>query len=225
MRNEPENIDNTEPSSDNFRQLLEESKLGSNYRLNMKFRDERIVMSVDDFTLKDDRKLYHSMAASSAVCAMEVKKENIRESLISLSSIEHRSQFVATVKGVDFVNDSKATNVNSTWYELERMKKPVVLILGGVDNGNDYRILNDMIREKVRGIVCLGVYNERIHEAFEGVTDWIEDASSAEDAVKRAFRLAQKGDVVLLSPACASFDLFKNYEDRGEQFMAAVKNL
>jgi UDP-N-acetylmuramoylalanine--D-glutamate ligase len=132
---------------------------------------------------------------------------------------------VATIKGVEFINDSKATNVNSTWFALESMEKPVILILGGVDKGNDYATMKEMVSEKVKAIVCMGTDNIKIHEAFETLVSAMVNTSSAEEAVQAAFHFATKGDVVLLSPACASFDLFKNYEDRGNQFKQAVKNL
>lgn len=191
----------------------------------IRFKDEQMAMSVEDFALKGQHNLYNSMAAGLAARAVDVKKENIRSSLVTMESLEHRMQFVATVRGIDFINDSKGTNVNSTWYALEGMEKPVVLILGGVDKGNDYRILDELIKEKVHAIVCMGVSNERIHAAFGSIVPVIVDASSAPDAVNKSYQLANSGDVVLLSPACASFDLFKNYEDRGEQFIKAVKNL
>ena len=165
------------------------------------------------------------MAASLAATALGVKKDSVREALSTMESLAHRMQPIVTIGGVEFINDSKATNVNSTWYALESMQKPVVLILGGVDKGNDYRILEDLVKEKVRAIVCMGIDNRKIHEAFSGMTGKIVDAMSAEDAAEKAYALAQKGDVVLLSPACASFDLFKNYEDRGNQFMSAVREL
>lgn len=133
-------------------------------------------------------------------------------------------EHVATIRGVEFINDSKATNVNSTWYALESMEKPTILILGGVDKGNDYSILNDLVKEKVKTIICLGVDNRKIHEAFGNVIR-VVNTGSAPEAVHAAFHFAEKGDVVLLSPACASFDLFRNYEDRGGQFKKAVKEL
>ncbi len=134
-------------------------------------------------------------------------------------------EYVSTVRGVEFVNDSKATNVNSTWYALESMSKPVVLILGGIDKGNDYGLMRDLVKEKVKAIVCMGLDNHKIHEAFATSVPLITDTASATDAVRSSFQLAAKGDVVLLSPACASFDLFKNYEDRGRQFKEAVRDL
>jgi UDP-N-acetylmuramoylalanine--D-glutamate ligase len=133
-------------------------------------------------------------------------------------------ELVSTVRGVEFINDSKATNVNSTWYALESMSKPTVLILGGVDKGNDYSLIHDLIKEKVKAIVCMGTDNSKIHAAFEGLVKIVE-TGSADHAVQAAYHLASPGDVVLLSPACASFDLFKNYEDRGNQFKEAVRNL
>jgi UDP-N-acetylmuramoylalanine--D-glutamate ligase len=134
-------------------------------------------------------------------------------------------EMVATVRGIDFINDSKATNVNSTWYALESMEKPVTLILGGIDKGNDYELIKDIVREKVKTIICMGIDNKKIHDSFEDVIHPIIDVMSAEEAVAKAYSLSSKGDVVLLSPACASFDLFKNYEDRGNQFKKAVKSL
>lgn len=225
MKNLDKYLNNVKAFPISMKNELPEGTFVSNHELHVKFRDEEITMSVEDFALKGKHNLYNSMAAASAAAAIGVRKENIRESLVSIKSLEHRMQFVATIGGVDFINDSKATNINSTWFALEGMEKPVVLILGGVDKGNDYRILEDLVRDKVHAIVCMGVSNEKIHNAFSGITDQITDALSAEEAVKKAYGLAHKGDVVLLSPACASFDLFKNYEDRGEQFMKAVKNL
>jgi UDP-N-acetylmuramoylalanine--D-glutamate ligase len=156
---------------------------------------------------------------------MDIRKNKIREAVQTFQNLEHRMESVATVRGVEFVNDSKATNVNSTWYALESMTKPTVLILGGVDKGNDYSLIRELVTEKVKAIVCLGVDNKKIHEAFKDGSQTIVDAGSAEEAAKAAFDLSTVGDVVLLSPACASFDLFKNYEDRGTQFKNAVKNL
>jgi UDP-N-acetylmuramoylalanine--D-glutamate ligase len=132
---------------------------------------------------------------------------------------------VASIKNVEFINDSKATNVNSTWFALESMEKPVILILGGVDKGNDYAILKDLVKEKVKAIVCMGTDNRKIHEAFGDTVSLMVNTTSAQEATQAAFHFASKGDVVLLSPACASFDLFKNYEDRGNQFKKAVKEL
>ncbi|MFN8252165.1 MAG: UDP-N-acetylmuramoyl-L-alanine--D-glutamate ligase [Ferruginibacter sp.] len=196
-----------------------------NQKLHLKWKNEEMQMSIEDFALKGKHNQYNSMAASLAASAVDIRKEKIREALQTFQSLEHRMEPVATIKNVEFINDSKATNVNSTWFALESMKKPVVLILGGVDKGNDYSLLAELVKEKVKGIVCMGVDNKKIHEAFANVVSNMADASSAVEAVQAAFRFAEKGDVVLLSPACASFDLFKNYEDRGNQFKKAVKEL
>lgn len=196
-----------------------------NQKLHLKWKNEEMQMSIEDFALKGKHNQYNSMAASLAASAVDIRKEKIREALQTFQSLEHRMEPVATIKNVEFINDSKATNVNSTWFALESMKKPVVLILGGVDKGNDYSLLTELVQEKVKAIVCMGVDNKKIHDAFSGVLTNITDAASAEEAVQTSFRFAEKGDVVLLSPACASFDLFKNYEDRGNQFKKAVKEL
>ncbi len=197
----------------------------SNDQLHLKWKNEEMKMSVDDFALKGKHNQYNSMAASSAAVAVEIKKENIRESLQTFENLEHRMEVVATVRGVEFINDSKATNVNSVWFALESMTRPTILILGGVDKGNDYTLLRELIREKVKAIICMGTDNRKIHEALGDVAPLIVNTTSAHEAVRSAFHLANKGDVVLLSPACASFDLFKNYEDRGNQFKQAVKEL
>ena len=197
----------------------------TNAQMYLKWKAEEMHMSIEDFALKGKHNQYNSMAASLGATAVGIKKEIIRESLQTFQSLEHRMEPVAKIKGVQFINDSKATNVNSTWFALESIDKPTILILGGVDKGNDYSLLNDLVKEKVKAIVCMGVDNRKIHEAFGDIVSLIVNASSAEEAVKAAFHFSDKGDVVLLSPACASFDLFKNYEDRGNQFKHAVKNL
>lgn len=184
-----------------------------------------LTMGVQDFSLRGRHNQYNTMAACLAASVMEIRKERIREAVTHFESLEHRMEKVATVRGVEFINDSKATNVNSTWYALESMTGPVVLILGGVDKGNDYGLILDLVREKVKAIVCLGTDNAKIHEAFRAVVPHMVDAGSAEQAVQLAFRLSAKGDTVLLSPACASFDLFRNYEDRGRRFKLAVRDL
>lgn len=182
-------------------------------------------MSVFDFALKGKHNQYNTMAACLAATSMEIRKERIREAVMDFQSLEHRMESVAMVRGVEFINDSKATNVNSTWYALESMTKPTILILGGVDKGNDYSLLMDLVKEKVKAIICLGVDNRKIHEAFQNVVSPIVNTGSAAESVQAAFHFSEKGDVVLLSPACASFDLFKNYEDRGKQFKQAVRDL
>ncbi len=184
-----------------------------------------LTMSIFDFALKGKHNQYNTMAAAVASSVVGIRKEKIRDAVASFESLEHRMEKVATIRGVEFINDSKATNVNSAWFALESMEKPVVLILGGVDKGNDYELIKDMVAEKVKAIVCMGLDNSKIHEAFSEVVERIVDASTADEAVKKAYALSIKGDLVLLSPACASFDLFKNYEDRGEQFKKAVKEL
>jgi UDP-N-acetylmuramoylalanine--D-glutamate ligase len=196
-----------------------------NDEMHIKVKEEQTQMSIYDFALKGKHNQYNTMAASVAGATMDIRKEKIREAVETFENLEHRMEMVATVRGVDFINDSKATNVNSTWFALESMTRPTVLILGGIDKGNDYSLLEDVVKEKVKAIVCMGVDNSKIHAAFEGKISTIVDATSAEEAVDYAYRLATIGDVVLLSPACASFDLFKNYEDRGKQFKAAVRNL
>ena len=186
---------------------------------------DQLTMSIFDFALKGKHNQYNTMAAAVASSVVGIRKEKIRDAVASFESLAHRMEKVATVRGVEFINDSKATNVNSAWFALESMEKPVVLILGGVDKGNDYELIKDMVAEKVKAIVCMGLDNSKIHEAFSEVVEKIVDARSADEAVKKAYALSIKGDLVLLSPACASFDLFKNYEDRGEQFKKAVKEL
>lgn len=193
--------------------------------LHVKLQDEDMSMSIYELALRGKHNLYNSMAAGISARTMHIRKESIRESLKSFRSLEHRLEYVTAVRGVDFINDSKATNVNSVWFALESMDKPVVLILGGVDKGNDYSLIRDLVSEKVKAIVCLGKDNARIHEAFSDRTDVIVDTLNMQDAVQAAFLCAAKGDVVLLSPACASFDLFKNYEDRGLQFKTRVHDL
>lgn len=203
----------------------EEGGFISNDELNIRFDGEELNMSIHDLSLKGKHNQYNSMAAGISARIAGIRKEKIRESFSSFEGLEHRLEFIATVRGVDFINDSKATNVNSVWFALESMKQPTVLILGGLDKGNDYGEIMDLVKEKVKAIVCMGVDNKPIHEAFDGVVQAIVDTSSAKDAVAASYALAEKGDVVLLSPACASFDLFKNYEDRGRQFKEAVREL
>ena len=186
--------------------------------------DEQLI-SVHDLTISGKHNQYNSMAAGISARVAGIRKEKIRESFTTFEGLEHRLEYVASVRGVDFINDSKATNINSVWYALESMKRPVVLILGGQDKGNDYNELMELVKEKVKAIVCMGVDNTPIHEAFDKEVATIVDTNSAVAAVQASYALAESGDVVLLSPGCASFDLFKNYEDRGAQFKAAVREL
>jgi UDP-N-acetylmuramoylalanine--D-glutamate ligase len=184
-----------------------------------------LTMSISELALQGKHNIYNSMASGIVAKVLELRNETIRESMGNFKNIEHRLEFVAKISDVTYINDSKATNVNSTWYALESVGDDVVLIMGGVDKGNDYDMLKDLVRSKVRAIVCLGKDNKRIHEAFEDDVEIIVNTFSANEAVQVAYHLAKKGNTVLLSPACASFDLFKNYEDRGNQFKAAVKEL
>jgi len=196
-----------------------------NGQMTLKTGNESLNMSIYDFALKGIHNQYNTLAAGLAASTIGIRKEKIREAVMSFEALEHRMEYVTTVRGVEFINDSKATNLNSTWYALESMQKPVILILGGVDKGNDYSLMRSLVKEKVKAIVCMGLDNRKIHEAFQQDVPLIVNTTSAAEAVKSSFQLASKGDVVLLSPACASFDLFKNYEDRGRQFKEAVREL
>ena len=191
----------------------------------LRIQEERVSMSIYDFALKGKHNNYNTMAAGIAATTLGIRKEKIREAVKNFHSLEHRMEFVAMVRGVEFINDSKATNVNSTWYALESMTKPTVLILGGTDKGNDYTLIAELVKEKVKAVVCMGLDNSKIIEAFKDIAPVIVETDNAKKAVNTSFKLATKGDVVLLSPACTSFDLFKNYEDRGVQFKDAVREL
>lgn len=191
----------------------------------LRIQEERVSMSIYDFALKGKHNQSNTMAAGIAAATIGIRKEKIREAVMNFHSLEHRMEFVAMVRGIEFINDSKATNVNSTWYALESMNKPTILILGGTDKGNDYSLITELVKEKVKAIICMGVDNKKIINAFSNIVPVIIETDSAKKAVNAAFRAAAKEDVVLLSPACASFDLFKNYEDRGVQFKEAVKEL
>jgi len=216
---------NTNPLPFSMKQEVKKGGYIKNDQMMLKIQEERVSMSIYDFALKGKHNAYNTMAASIAATTLGIRKEKIREAVSNFHSLEHRMEFVATVRGVDFVNDSKATNVNSTWYALESMQKSTVLILGGVDKGNDYELIAELVKEKVKAIICMGTDNKKIIDFFGDKVASIVEADSAKKAVTAAFKLAEKGDVVLLSPACASFDLFKNYEDRGIQFKEAVKEL
>ena len=191
----------------------------------IRVKEEEVKMSIYDFQLKGKHNQYNTMAAGIGATNLGIRKEKIRDAVQSFKNLEHRMETIVTIKGVEYINDSKATNVNSTWYALESMEKPTILILGGVDKGNDYATLDELVAEKVKAIVCLGLDNEKIHAAFDGKVAHIVDTDSAAGAARAAYELAEAGDAVLLSPACASFDLFKNYEDRGKQFKQAVIDL
>ncbi len=216
---------NTNPLPFSMKQEVKKGGYIKNDQMMLKIQEERVTMSIYDFALKGKHNAYNTMAASIAATTLGIRKEKIREAVSNFHSLEHRMEFIATVRGVDFINDSKATNVNSTWYALESMQKSTVLILGGVDKGNDYELIADLVKEKVKAIVCMGTDNKKIIEFFKDKVKTIVEVDSAKKAVNASFKLAEKGDLVLMSPACASFDLFKNYEDRGRQFKESVKEL
>jgi UDP-N-acetylmuramoylalanine--D-glutamate ligase len=188
--------------------------------LNGKFTMER-----EQLSLKGRHNLYNSLAAGIAAKVMDIHDEQLRASLSDFVGVEHRLEMVARVKGVDYINDSKATNVNSCWYALQSIKTPLVLILGGTDKGNDYSEIEELVKQKARALIFLGLDNDKLHRFFDGIIPCTTDARSMEEAVAKAYNIAQKGDTVLLSPCCASFDLFRNYEDRGQQFKQQVRQL
>ena len=216
---------NTNPLPFSMKQEVKKGGYIKNDQMMLKIQEERVTMSIYDFALKGKHNAYNTMAASIAATTLGIRKEKIREAVSNFHSLEHRMEFVATVRGVDFINDSKATNVNSTWYALESMQKKTVLILGGVDKGNDYALIAELVKEKVKAIVCMGTDNKKIIDFFKDLVPTIIETDSAKKAVNASFKLAEKGELVLMSPACASFDLFKNYEDRGRQFKESVKEL
>jgi len=183
------------------------------------------IMEEELIALTGEHNLYNSMAAGIAAKLLDIKNDDIRQSLSNFKGVEHRLEKVTRVRGVEYVNDSKATNVNSTWYALQSMKTPVVLILGGTDKGNDYQSIESLVKDKCRALIFLGVDNTKLHTFFDEKVAQITDAHSMQEAVSQAYDIAEKGDTVLLSPCCASFDLFKNYEDRGRQFKAYVRSL
>ncbi|MBA6155962.1 UDP-N-acetylmuramoyl-L-alanine--D-glutamate ligase [Tenacibaculum sp. S7007] len=191
----------------------------------MKLKTEDILMNVSELTLQGKHNTKNAMAASLAARLLKTRKETIAESLSDFEGVEHRLENVQKINGVQYINDSKATNVNAAFYALECMDNPTVWIVGGVDKGNDYSDLMPLVREKVKAIVCLGLDNQKIIDTFGSVVDVLVETAGAEEAVKVAHKISKKGDTVLLSPACASFDLFDSYEDRGNKFKQAVKNL
>jgi len=183
------------------------------------------TMEENLLALTGEHNLHNSLAAGIASKLMDIKNDDIRQSLSSFKGVEHRMEKVARVRGVEYINDSKATNVNSTWYALQTMRTPVVLILGGTDKGNDYRSIETLVKDKCRALIYLGMDNAKLHEFFDAKVEQTTDARSMQEAVLKAYEVAEKGDTVLLSPCCASFDLFINYEDRGKQFKSYVRNL
>ena len=198
-----------------IRQRQDEGAWVEENQIHFLTNNKHLTMLIHDLALQGKHNLYNSMAAGISAKLLDIRKEDIRESLSDFRNVEHRLEFVSSVHGIEFVNDSKATNVNSTWYALESFNKPVILILGGVDKGNDYSTLLELVKDKVKAIVCLGTDNKKIIKTFKNIVSSIVETASAEEAVKVSYSLGKKGDVVLLSPACASFDLFENYEDRG----------
>jgi len=207
--------------------VVEQGAFVSEDKMVVRYEQDESWMYLNELALGGKHNLYNSMAAALAAKASGISNEVIRESLMSFKGIEHRLEKVLSVGDVLYINDSKATNVDAAWYALEAQTKPVVWIVGGTDKGNDYSVLNELVEQKVKAIVCLGVDNSRIHAAFEEIVgkENIVDTLSAEQAVIKASEFSTAGDVVLLSPCCASFDLFKNYEDRGRQFKDAVRKL
>ncbi|RTZ01618.1 UDP-N-acetylmuramoyl-L-alanine--D-glutamate ligase [Flavobacterium sp. RSP49] len=196
-----------------------------NNKMEIKINQEEYTMDTEYIALEGKHNMKNAMAATSVAKLMQIRKATIRESLSNFQGVEHRLEKVLKIQNVQYINDSKATNVNATFFALDSMNAPTVWIVGGVDKGNDYNELMSLVREKVKAIICLGVDNKKVIDVFGNVVDIMIEVSSMDDAVRMAQRLTEKGDVVLLSPACASFDLFENYEDRGNQFKQAVKNL
>ena len=206
-------------SSENPAACIKDSKLLIN------LNNDPFIMTLEELALQGRHNLYNSMAAGIAGRLVDIRKESIRQSLSDFQNVEHRLEYVARIHGIEFINDSKATNVNSSWFALESIEKPVIWIAGGVDKGNDYSKLFEMVGKKVKAIICLGTDNTKIIDTFRDKVDDLYETRSAEQAVLLAYSIGKQGDVVLLSPACASFDLFENYEDRGNQFKKAVKSL
>ena len=207
------------------KQKLEEGAWLEDKTIKIKLEHKTLEMSEDILALEGQHNVKNTMAASMAAMLVKGRKEAIRDSIQSFQGVPHRLEKVLKINHVEYINDSKATNVNATYYALDGIKKPIVWIVGGVDKGNDYAELMPLVREKVKAIVCLGADNSKLIDAFGNVIDLMVETYSMQEAVKVAYKIAERGDAVLLSPACASFDLFKNYEDRGDQFKNAVKNL
>jgi UDP-N-acetylmuramoylalanine--D-glutamate ligase len=214
---------NTLPFS--IRKVIENGGYANEKQLTLNINKDPFIMSIHDLALKGKHNVQNSLASGIASRLVEIRKEVVRDSFSDFQNVEHRLEFVAKVHGISFINDSKATNVNSTWFALESMEAPTVWIVGGVDKGNDYSELLDLVKDKVKAIICLGTDNQKIKDTFNGVVETIVEAGSAMEAVSYGYRLAKKEETVLLSPACASFDLFENYEDRGNQFKSAVRAL
>ncbi|RYJ52754.1 UDP-N-acetylmuramoyl-L-alanine--D-glutamate ligase [Flavobacterium petrolei] len=205
--------------------IFSEGAYIKNNKMEIKINREEFTMDTEHIALEGKHNMKNAMAATSVAKLMQIRKATIRESLSNFQGVEHRLEKVLKIQNVQYINDSKATNVNATFFALDSMNTPTVWIVGGVDKGNDYNELMSLVREKVKAIICLGVDNKKIIDVFGNVVDMMIEVSNMDDAVRMAQRLSEKGDTVLLSPACASFDLFENYEDRGNQFKQAVKNL
>ena len=208
-----------------IRKVIENGGYADEKQLTLNINKDPFIMSIHDLALKGKHNVQNSLASGIASRLVEIRKEVVRDSFSDFQNVEHRLEFVAKVHGISFINDSKATNVNSTWFALESMETPTVWIVGGVDKGNDYSELLDLVKDKVKAIICLGTENQKIKDTFNGVVETIVEVGSAMEAVSYGYRLAKKEETVLLSPACASFDLFENYEDRGNQFKSAVRAL
>jgi UDP-N-acetylmuramoylalanine--D-glutamate ligase len=206
-------------------QTFENGAFIKNETMDIIINNEEFEMKTGEVSLEGKHNLKNAMAATSVAQLMKIRKETIRESLSNFQGVEHRLEKVLKIQNVQYINDSKATNVNATFFALDSMTVPTVWIVGGVDKGNDYHELMPLVREKVKAIICLGVDNKKIVDAFGNVVDMMVEVDNMRDAVNTASHIAEKGDAVLLSPACASFDLFQNYEDRGKQFKVAVQNL
>lgn len=204
---------------------FEQGAFLKNKNIVIKTQNKPLIMTLEKLALQGKHNIYNSMAAGIAARLMDLRNDSIKQSLSDFHNIPHRLEYVASVHGITFINDSKATNLNSTWYALEYFDNPVVWIAGGIDKGNDYNMINDLVKEKVKAIVCLGVNNEKLFDAFGKMVETMVETTTIAQAVVSAYHLAKKGDIVLLSPACASFDLFENYEDRGNQFREVVRSL
>lgn len=208
-----------------LKEMPENGGYADSKQLQININKQQLTMSIHELALKGKHNTQNALAAGIAARLVEIRTEIVRESLQDFVNVEHRMEFVAKVNGIEFINDSKATNINAAWFALESMDKPTVWIVGGVDKGNDYSELTQLVQEKVSAIVCLGADNAKIIAAYKDVVNTIVEASSANEAVAYAYQLASKDQTVLLSPACASFDLFESYEDRGQQFKQAVRSL
>lgn len=188
-------------------------------------KGKNFTMTIEELALQGKHNIYNSMAAGISGSLIGLRKQSIKDSLASFENIDHRMESVANIHGIEFINDSKATNVNSAWWALENQHKPIIWIAGGIDKGNDYTKLYDIAKSNIKALICLGVDNQKLIGAFTGIIPIITEAGSAKEAVDQAYLMAEKDEVVILSPACASFDLFENYEDRGNQFKDAVNAL